>query len=190
MSQNKKREHNILFGFLYHLVHRLFCKCVPFFLRPSQLLWNSNLRNLCSSEVAYKIFPPLWFDQSTEKSAAVFSHGAFYLVCFSNLFILWMKSKGGGGGGWGILRSKELRLFEFICKLTELPILAKASFARSTRVGCLFTVKARAICEQNSTDIPTAYWNKKTWSNLDYRQSIIFIPFVEWNARTNGNDHS
>lgn len=160
MSQDKKREHNILFGFLYHLVHRLFSKCVSFFLRPSQLLWNSNLRNLCSSEVAYKIFPPLWFDQSTDKS--VFSHGAFYLVCFLTFLLCeWNQKEGGGGGGWGIFRSKEFRLFEFNCKLTELPILAKASFARSTRVGCLFTVKARAICEQNSTDIPTAYWNKK-----------------------------
>ena len=45
--------------------------------------------------------------------------------------------------------------------LTELPILANASLALSTLEGCLFTVNARAIWEQNSTEIPTA-WNKRT----------------------------
>ena len=41
-------------------------------------------------------------------------------------------------------------------RLTELPIFARASLALSTLEGCLFTVNARAMCEQNSTDIPTA----------------------------------
>ena len=41
-------------------------------------------------------------------------------------------------------------------KLTELPIFAKASLALSTLEACLLTVKARAMWEQNSTDIPIA----------------------------------
>ena len=45
--------------------------------------------------------------------------------------------------------------------LTELPILANASLALSTLEGCLLTVNARAMWEQNSTEIPTA-WNKRT----------------------------
>jgi len=45
--------------------------------------------------------------------------------------------------------------------LTELPIFAKASLALSTLEFCLFTVKARAMWEQNSTDIPTACKNNE-----------------------------
>ena len=41
-------------------------------------------------------------------------------------------------------------------RLTELPIFARASFAFSTLESCLLRVKALAMCEQNSTDIPIA----------------------------------
>ena len=50
--------------------------------------------------------------------------------------------------------------------LTELPILANASLALSTLEGCLLTVNARAMWEQNSTEIPTA-WNKRTRKTKD-----------------------
>jgi len=39
--------------------------------------------------------------------------------------------------------------------LTELPMLTMASWARSTRVGFVESANARAMCEQNSTEIPT-----------------------------------
>jgi len=39
--------------------------------------------------------------------------------------------------------------------LTELPMLMMASAARCTRVGFVDIANARAMCEQNSTEIPT-----------------------------------
>jgi len=42
-----------------------------------------------------------------------------------------------------------------IVLLTELPMLMMASRARSTRVGFVDSANARAMCEQNSTEIPT-----------------------------------
>jgi len=42
-----------------------------------------------------------------------------------------------------------------ILLLTELPMLMMASRARSTRVGFVDSANARAMCEQNSTEIPT-----------------------------------
>lgn len=62
--------------------------------------------------------------------------------------------------------------------LTELPILANASLALSTLEGCLFTVNARAMWEQNSTEIPTA-WNKRT------RQKIKAVVTFKGSLRAN-----
>ena len=41
-------------------------------------------------------------------------------------------------------------------QLTELPMCARASLARSLRVGKVLTAKARVMWEQNSTEMPTA----------------------------------
>jgi len=51
-------------------------------------------------------------------------------------------------------------------------MLTRASCARSTRVGFVESAKARAICEQNSTEIPTVMTrltNERALSGIDQK---------------------
>jgi len=57
--------------------------------------------------------------------------------------------------------------------LTELPMLTRASWARSTRVGFVDRANARAMCEQNSTEIPTVITrltNDKALRGIDQKR--------------------
>ena len=45
---------------------------------------------------------------------------------------------------------------EVISRLTELPMVTSVSVALWTRFSPTLTAKARVICEENSTEIPTA----------------------------------